>query len=336
LHSRHHQEPELSPIDLDAYEDEYEPEDDRGRRRDERISTEAAARIAATEDIGTVLSTHRGEAEVLHDDVRQPAAYAGSMRGERVAVGDRVRLRLPENATDVARILDVLDRRTHLSRADEDGEAGRVMAANVDRAVLVVSADALRAGRRLLERVLVAASIGHLPVSVVVNKADLVEATELDRSLAAIAEEAQVLATSATEGTGLDAVRQLFSDGWSVMVGHSGVGKSTLFNALVPEVERRVGEVGRHGGRHTTVRAAAYRVGDGWLVDTPGIRSFGITGVDADELHNHWPGLQALGCESPDCTHTGEEGCRAEELVRASRLERYHGVHAALVESSGR
>lgn len=327
---------DLTPIDLDAYEDEYEPDDHRVGRRGDQRSDEATARIAATEDIGTVLSTHRGEVEILHDAVRQPAAYAGSMRGERVVVGDRVRLRLPGHATDVARILDVLERRSHLSRADEDGGTDRVMASNVDLAVLVVAADHLRAGRRLLERVLVAASIGQIPVSVIVNKVDLVVPSEIDAPLAAIEEEAPVLATSATVGTGLDAVRDLLAHGWSVMLGHSGVGKSTLFNALVPEVERRVGEVGRHGGRHTTVRASAYPVGDGWLVDTPGIRSFGIAGIDADELRHHWPGLQGLGCEAPDCTHTGEDGCQADVAVAASRLDRYRRVHAALVQSADR
>ncbi|HEX9765704.1 MAG TPA: ribosome small subunit-dependent GTPase A [Nitriliruptorales bacterium] len=319
-----------TPIDLDAYEDEYDP-DEPGSGRGRRLSQAARERIDAVEDTARVTSTHRGEVEIVREDgVIVPAVYGGSMRGERVVVGDVVRVEYGEDG-DHGRIVARLPRRTWLSRADDDGGESRLVVANVDRVLVVAAADKVRAGLRLLDRVLVSASIGGVPVGMIVNKMDLADAGVVDAALAGHAGFLDpVLPVAAKPGTGVEAVRGVLSHGWTVLVGHSGVGKSTLFNALLPGVERRVGEVGRHGGRHTTVRAMAHPIGEGWLVDTPGIRSWGISDVTPDELAAHWPGLGAATCEVDNCTHTGEAGCRAADAIGEARHERYRQVHAGL------
>lgn len=322
------------PIDLDAWEDEFDPEDDR-LPRGRRVSQAARDRIEAIEDTARVVSTHRGEVEVVRDDgVIVPATYGGSMRGERVVVGDEVRVQYGSE-TEPGRMLARLPRRTWLARSEDDGGEPRLVVANVDRVFVVVAADTLKAGLRLLDRVLVAASLGGLGAGVIVTKVDLDASAHVDAGLAAHASLVDlVVMTSAVDGTGVDEARRVLSSGWSVLVGHSGVGKSRLFNALLPDVEQRVGAVGRRGGRHTTVRALAHPLGDGWLVDTPGIRSFGISGVSPADLAAHWPGLAGVACEADGCTHTGEAGCRAADAIGEARLARYRQVHAGLASQA--
>ena len=325
----------IAPIDLEAFEDEYDPEDgDLGRARGR--SQAAQERIDAVEDMARVVSTHRGEVEIVGDDGEiLPAVYGGSMRGERVVVGDEVTVEYGD-AGQPARMLARLPRRTWLARADDDGEPARLVAANVDHVFVVLAADTVRAGVRLLDRVLAAASLGGVPAGVIVNKIDLDDDDAVTNALSDVRHLVDaVVLVSAREGLGIDEVRNALAHGWNVLVGHSGVGKSTLFNALLPGVERRVGEVGRHGGRHTTVRAMAHPIDDGWLIDTPGIRSFGIGDVTPSELATHWPGLEDPGCEVNGCTHRAEPGCRAEDAIGAKRLERYRQVLAAIEGRTG-
>jgi ribosome biogenesis GTPase / thiamine phosphate phosphatase len=125
------------------------------------------------------------------------------------------------------------------------------------------------------------------------------------------------------------AVRALIGGRWAVLSGHSGVGKSSLFNRLIPGAEREVADLGRLGGRHTTVSPRAMRVPgieDTWLVDTPGVRSFGIGHLPAEDLWWAFPELRDLDCELPGCLHDGEPGCAAPELVG-------DGIHPARFDS---
>ena len=320
----------VAPIDLDAYEDEYDPEDGDNRRSRGR-SQAARERIEGIEDTARVVSTHRGEVEIVneHGEI-VPAVYGGSMRGERVVVGDEVRVEFGETG-EPARMLDRLPRQTWLARAEDDGEPSKLVAANLAHVFVVMAGDTLRSGVRLLDRVLVAASIGGVPTGVIINKMDLAEEADVSGALSDVRHLVDpVVLAVARDGSGVDEVRDALAHGWNVLVGHSGVGKSTLFNALLPGVERRVGEVGPRGGRHTTVRAMAHPIGQGWLIDTPGIRSFGIGDVTAAELARHWPGLENPGCAINGCTHLGEDGCRAEAAIGADRLGRYRQVVAAI------
>jgi ribosome biogenesis GTPase len=321
-------------IDIDLIEEEWD--DDFRPPPGSRYSTAAQERIRRDE-AGRVVAVDRGRVTVLFDDELLEAAYAGSMRREKVTVGDRVRVRPPKHANDVARVTERLERDTVLLRTADDAlEDERVVVANADQVVVVISADYLEVGTRFLDRVLVAAGAGGLDAVVCINKLDLVDDTAEVDDVAERYEAAgyEVARTSATTGQGVDDLRWRLEGCWSAMTGHSGVGKSSLFNLLVPDAAHEVGEVGRRGGRHTTVSARALPVpghDDTWLVDTPGVRSFGVGSLEPQELAAHFPELRGLRCALDDCLHDGEPGCRIPEAdIHPARLASYRRLLAAV------
>jgi ribosome biogenesis GTPase / thiamine phosphate phosphatase len=326
-------------IDIDALEDEWDEDEPPRPSRARNLSPAAQQRI---EDLGSarVVTIDRGRITVLYEGAIVEATLAGTMRGAKAAVGDRVRVRPPRHEQDRPRIVDVLPRDTVLLRTGDDAvDESRVVVANADQVVVVVAADHLVAGAGLLDRVMVAASAGALDTAVCVNKVDLVahEPGGADRT-AALLERYRGLgvegcATSAVTGAGIDALGELLRGRWSAFTGHSGVGKSSLFNLLVPDADHAIGEMGRYGGRHTTVSSRAMRVEelDAWLVDTPGIRSFGLGVVEPRELARHFPELAELVCDLDDCIHEGEPGCALDEAaVHPARLASYRRLLAAL------
>jgi ribosome biogenesis GTPase / thiamine phosphate phosphatase len=335
----------MGRIDVEAFEDEWE--DDHSfvepRRKTDALSEEAKRRLASHET-ARVVAVDRGRIMTLLEGEVLPARFAGGMRGTKVVVGDDVRVIPPRHEHDAARITELLDRTSWLTRTgDDDQDDERVVVANADQIVVVITADHLELGTRFADRVLVAASVGHLDAVLCVNKLDLVD----DRSaIAEVTERYEALgvpvrATSAATGEGIDALRELLTGVWSAFSGHSGVGKSSLFNLLVPDVDQQIGELGRFGGRHTTVasRAVAIPALDAWLVDTPGVRSFGLGTIAPEELPRHLPELARLDCELDDCVHDGEPGCAlpaalAAGAVHPARLETYRRLLAALREAA--
>lgn len=334
----------MGRIDVEAFEDEWE--DDHAfvepRRRTDRLSEEAKRRVA-THDVARVVAVDRGRLMVVHDGEVLPARFAGGMRGTKVSVGDDVRIIPPRHSNDQARITELLDRASWLIRTGDDAQDDeRVVVANADQIVIVVTADHLDAGVRFADRVMVAASVGHLDPVLCINKVDLVAARDEVETVVARYDAIGVptVVSSAATGEGIDELRELLSGIWTAFTGHSGVGKSSLFNHLVPDREQVVGDVGRFGGRHTTVAALAVPLPqlDAWLVDTPGVRSFGLGTLAAEELADHLPELAALRCELDDCVHDGEPGCALPEALRSgevhpARLETYRRLRAALLEA---
>lgn len=348
----------MSRIDIEALEDEWEEDEALPPRRSRELSQKAKQRI---EELGSarVVAVDRGRITVVHEGTVLEATLAGTMRGTKAAVGDRVRIRPPRHESDVARIVEVLDRETVLTRTPDDAMVEeRVVVANADQVVVVLAVDHLDAGTRFADRVLVAASVGGLLPVLCVNKSDLLDADPAteetppappvdrsgERSRVSPAEVDEVVArygdigvevrlTSALSGTGIDELSELLTGCWTAFSGHSGVGKSSLFNVLVPEADRDVGELGRYGGRHTTVssRAMPIRSLDAWVVDTPGVRSFGLGALRPEELARHFPELAELGCALNDCLHESEPGCRLDDAsIHPARLASYRRLLAAL------
>lgn len=325
-------------IDMEAFEDEWE--DDTVPPPSKRSGAVERER-AAHHPIGRVLGTHKGFLDVLLDGEELLAVYGGSMRGEQVVVGDRVRVRPPRHETDTARVVDRLARDTVLTRTADDAIAEeRIVVANADLVVVVLGTEQPEVGARFVDRILVAAEAGGLAGAVCLNKVDLLE--EHEEAVAVADRYAAigypVVRTSAATGDGLDELEALLEGRWTVLAGHSGVGKSSLTNRLVPDADQQVGELGRFGGRHTTVSARALRIPDTaegtWLVDTPGVRSFGIAHVAPDELAHCFPELRGLDCELPGCLHDGEPGCvvptRIGDGIAPERYESYQRFLAAL------
>jgi ribosome biogenesis GTPase len=326
-------------IDIDAIADEWDQVEDlripRSRRGAGSYSQAARDRIER-HDTGRVVGVDKGHVQVLFDGEEVTARYAGSMRGTQVAVGDVVRVRPPRHESDVARVVHRLERTTVLTRTGDDTDDDeRVVVANADQVAVVVAADNLDAGVGFLDRVMVAASAGGLDAVVVVNRIDLAPA---GADVGAVMRRygglgTAVHATDALRGTGIDGLERDLAGCWTAFAGHSGVGKTTLFNHLVPEAEREVGDLGPRGGRHTTTASRAMHVPalDAWLVDTPGVRSFGLGVVAPDELAAHFPELARLDCALEDCLHDGEPGCRLDDdVVDPSRLASYRRLLAGL------
>jgi ribosome biogenesis GTPase len=330
-------------IDIEAIEDEWEEgpsgprhPDRHPRRSKESLSVAARSKIAS-HDVGRVLGTDRGHVLVRHEGTTYLARYGGAMRGQSVVVGDRVRVKPPRHDTDHARVLERLPRDTVLLRTGKDTvDDERVVVANADQVAVVVAADYLEGGVGLVDRVLVAASAGGLEPLIVVNKMDLADEREVaDVEARYEGLEVPVLRLSARTGEGLDDLLLRLAGRWTAFTGHSGVGKTSLFNRLVPDADREVGEVGPRGGRHITVSSRAMHIEevDAWLVDTPGIRAFGLGVLGPEELAAHFPELAALECDLDDCIHEDEPGCALEHAdIHPERLASYRRLLASMRE----
>jgi ribosome biogenesis GTPase len=216
-------------------------------------------------------------------------------------------------------VLRRLPRRTELRRRDARGGI-HLVAANLDVLGIVV---ALNSPAGFIDRAIVAARVAQLQPFVVVNKCDLEDTAALLANLRRIyADAVPVFALSAKSRTGLAPLLAFLHEGHrGVFVGSSGVGKSSLLNALCPTIDLKVGKVSEHShlGRHTTTVSTLHaRPGGGELVDTPGFRDFGLVEIRAEELALHFPGFDAhgeLSCRFRNCRHRTEKGCAVISLV---------------------
>jgi ribosome biogenesis GTPase len=225
-------------------------------------------------------------------------------------------------------------------RAAGGDRRAQPIAANVDQVVVVAATRDPEPSPRMLDRLFVIAEANGLPGVLVVNKTDLdrTAAEALGRRYAAAAY--QVLATSVQSGEGLAAFRDLLRGRESVLAGPSGVGKSSLLNAIEPGLGRRVGEISEkwRTGRHTTSAAELLPLAiGGFVVDTPGIREVGTWGLDADALAACFPEFRPYldGCRFDNCRHLTEPGCAvraaaATGRIDADRLGSYERLYAEL------
>jgi ribosome biogenesis GTPase len=289
-----------------------------------------------------IVCERRGEYEALGDAGVVRAKLSGRLEHEltseeRPAVGDWV---LVEHAVPVSRIVHVLERQSVLRRRNVDGTShGQAIAANVDLAIVVAalapdSADqhTVRRGLNLrrLERYLRLAREARIPALIAVNKADLNALPE--QAVAAITEtirEAEVVLVSALDGRGVERLRERVEPGaTAVLLGSSGVGKSTLANRLLGRELQRTGEVrsddGR--GRHTTTERELLPLpGGGLLIDTPGMRELGLwADADGGSEDTGFADIDALAtsCHFRDCTHREEPGCAVQSAIDHGTLSR--------------
>lgn len=293
--------------------------------------------------VGTVVTFDRGRFTCLVDGREVVAMRGGEVRRTPVVVGDRVALvgDVSGGTDALARIVRVEPRTSLLRRtADDTDPVERPLVANADQVVVVVAVADPPPRERLIDRCLVAAYDAGLDALLCLTKCDLASPDALLADYAAL--DVDVVTTG--RGASLEPLRDRLSGRVSVLVGHSGVGKSTLVNALIPDAARRVGAVtGAGKGRHTSVTAIALPLGgSGWVVDTPGIRSFGLAHVTPASVLRAFPDLAPGAAEClPNCDHTASaEHCGVAERVTEgyaseARLASYRRLLSARTGEEG-
>lgn len=244
-----------------------------------------------------------------------------------VAVGDDAVITVINDAEGV--IEEVRPRRTVLSRPAIGRETSEhVLAANIDSLVIVASVaePALRPG--LIDRFLIAAEAGHLTPAIVINKTDLEATSETEEVIAVYRGLGyELFVTSTISGMGVDDLRRFLKDHRSLFCGHSGVGKSSLLNQLLPGISLRTSNVSAvtGKGRHTTSSMELFHLPDGgFVIDTPGLKVLGLWRVDRESLASYYPEMEAYRdrCRFTGCRHLAEPDCAVKQAVEAGHITR--------------
>ena len=273
--------------------------------------------------------------EVVRSRVRGRFRLRGRGPTNPVAVGDNVSVRIDKDGTGY--ITQVRERANHLTRRAAGRRVGReqVLVSNVDQAWIIQSVLLPKPNPGLMDRVLVAAEAQEIRAGIVFNKMDLSDAGLRSHVLTLQRRYMQlgypVVLTSAATGEGVAALRAALVGQITIFTGPSGVGKSTLLNVLEPGLTLRTGRVSlkTRKGRHTTANAELFLLtGGGGVVDTPGIREFGVLNMEPWELSHHFPEFRPYlaRCRFRACTHDHEPGCSVKEAYTAQAIteERYH------------
>ncbi|HEX5385622.1 MAG TPA: ribosome small subunit-dependent GTPase A [Gemmatimonadales bacterium] len=292
----------------------------------------AVYRVAAPE--GEVRAVVSGALKRAHEESREGAR---DREAPKVVVGDVVRLE-PEPGGELFRIAGVEPRRSLLERRTPEGRGTRPVAANVDQVVVVAATVDPAPVPQLFDRLLVLAEADSLPAIVIVNKVDLDPGTALAERMRRAGYE--VFGTSARTGEGLDALADRLHRRTSVVTGPSGVGKSSLLNAIEPGLRLRTGEISAklRRGKQTTVSAVMIPLAQGgFLLDTPGFSEVGLWDVVPRELASCFPEMRPLisRCRYADCRHLAEPGCAVRDAVDRGEVaaDRYESYRALLGEA---
>lgn len=280
--------------------------------------------------IATVIAVSSGRCRLFLDgrevDCLIPPQIAQRQRSA-LAVGDRVTVEPADGGQ--LRLVDVQPRRTVLSRPDpHQPQMERLIAANIDIVIHVVSLKSPPLRPRLIDRFLIAVAKGGAEPAICVNKIDLV--TDREEALQPLQEYAQlqvpIVVCSTKTGEGLDDLRSLMVGKTSALVGHSGVGKSSILNALDARLQLVTGDLHKRGtGRHTTSGTTLHDLGDDtYVIDTPGIREFGLWNLTLEELRDYFPEFQEARewCRFNDCSHLHEPDCEVKRRVESGAISR--------------
>ncbi len=273
---------------------------------------------------GMVLEVHLARYRVLTEDgVEVLATLAKELRSDGCVTCDQVLLDgdVSGKTGTLARIVQIEPRTSELTRVAEDGSEQRIVA-NADQIVIVMAAANPEPRARLVDRFLVASYLQNLSPVLVMTKCDLADPTDFVENFSGT--NLQIIQTS-KQSPNLGELKELITGKKSVFVGHSGVGKSTLINLLAPDTGRATGEVNEATGKgkHTSSSAVAIPVAGGWIIDTPGVRTFGISGATTEQILASFSDLSEVAKDCPrDCSHlAGSPDCELDAAVTSEKLK---------------
>lgn len=242
-----------------------------------------------------------------------------------VAVGDRVEAEIENEESATAIISEILTRNNYINRqSPRHKHQHHIVAANLDLTLLVATLKEPRTSQGFIDRFLVAAEMYHVPAVIVFNKSDLYKNKELEKyeqwKQMYEAVGYQVLLVSAEKNEGIGELVTLLKDKTTLLSGHSGVGKSSLLNVIFPGMGLKTGEISGWSGKgqHTTTFAEMFDLpAGGRIIDTPGMREFGLVDIDKQELSHYFPEMRARlnDCQFNNCLHYNEPGCAIKEAV---------------------
>ena len=303
---------------------------------------------------GMVVEVFAGQCKVKLADQVLDCHLRGSLKmaetgfSNVIAVGDQVKI--SQDGTDIGVVEEILPRRSMLARQDSSPKGAaaglrQLVAANIDRVLIVAAWREPNFWPELVDRYLITAQRNNLEAVICVNKIDLIEdQAEFEATIKPYQDLGiSILQTSAEEEVGIEALKTLLSGQTTVLAGMSGVGKSSLLSAVQTGLNLKALSVGERGmnrnqGRHTTTVATLYELDNGGaVIDTPGIRGFGLVGLVPGELASLYPEMVALsdGCKYNNCTHLNEPDCAVQEAVQTGkvsqlRYENYQKIYETL------
>ncbi len=263
-----------------------------------------------------------------------------------VAVGDKVQIE-KEGNHDTWVITEIHARENYIIRkSPKKTDHAHILAANIDQAIVIATLKKPRTSLGFIDRFLVTAESYRIPSVVIFNKKDLYKAKDLE--LVDLYQQEYykigyaVHLISAYEEGDTKKISSLLAGKLSLLAGHSGVGKSTLINKLIPEANQKIAEVSdfANKGVHTTTFAEIFPAGDGFIIDTPGIKELGLMEIDGEELSHYFPEMRALlgQCKFNNCQHVHEPGCKVREVVEDGQIwhNRYNSYLSMLEDSDNR
>lgn len=282
---------------------------------------------------GSWYSVQSNEGEIFECKIKGNFRIKGIKSTNPVAVGDRVDFIVQENGEankKTGLIAAIADRKNYIVRRSQNlSKRSHVMAANIDQAVLVATLSFPITTTTFIDRYLASAEAYRIPVLIVFNKIDRYDANIKSRmeDLIEIYENIgyQCIKTSATQNKGLDELQVALTDKTNVINGHSGVGKSTLINLLQPGLNLKTMDISdsHKTGKHTTTFSALYKLNfGGYIIDTPGIKAFGMLEMEPWEISHYFTEIFKVSenCQYNNCSHTHEPGCAVKTAVENGKI----------------
>jgi ribosome biogenesis GTPase / thiamine phosphate phosphatase len=284
---------------------------------------------------GSWYVTKTAEGETFNARMKGVFKLDGITSTNPIAVGDKVTMEMENELERSVTITAILPRKNYINRqSPHNKHQHHIVAANLDQSILFATLKDPKTSQGFIDRFLVTCEAYHVPAIVIFNKADLYRKKEMEKfeTLQSIYESAgyKVILMSIATKTGTDEARDVLAGKVTLMSGHSGVGKSSFINTIFPELGLKTQDVSEWSGKgmHTTTFAEMFDIPvGGQIIDTPGLREFGLVDISKQELSHYYPEMRALigDCQFNNCLHTDEPGCAIKKALEEGRIseERY-------------